>query len=106
METTSLFPSLSSSGKTSGAATIPTPRIPFDQVNIRTYVIDPVTKKPAVYFVQCGISGALITFLYRVLSGMPVEHTPLSIEPEKDNDGMLFPVQSLRHVEWRIHNRG
>jgi hypothetical protein len=74
-------------GKTSGAAKIPTPRIPFDQVNIRTYVIDPVTGKPSVYFVHCGISGGLITFLYRALSGMPVEHTPFSIELEKTRDG-------------------
>jgi hypothetical protein len=74
-------------GKTSGAATIPTPRIPFDQVNIRTYVIDPVTGKPSVYFVHCGISGALITFLYGVLSGMPVEHTPFSIEAAINEDG-------------------
>ncbi len=74
-------------GKTSGAATIPTPRIPFDQVNIRTYVIDPVSGKPSVYFVHCGISGGLITFLYRVLSGMPVQHTPFVIEPKKTQDG-------------------
>ena len=74
-------------GKTSGAATIPTPRIPFDQVNIRTYVIDPVTGKPSVYFVHCGISGGLITFLYRALSGMPVQHTPFLIEPKKTQDG-------------------
>lgn len=75
-------------GITSGAATIPTPRIPFDQVNIRTYVIDPITGKPSVYFVKCGISGVLITFLYRVLSGMPVEHTPFLIKPEKNKGGI------------------
>jgi hypothetical protein len=74
-------------GKTSGAATIPTPRIPFDQINIRTYVIDPVTGRPSVFFVRCVISGALITFLYRVISGMPVEHTPFSIETEQDEKG-------------------
>jgi len=75
-------------GKTSGAATIPTPRIPFDQVNIRTYTIDPVTEKPSVYFIHCGISGGLITYLYRALSGMPVEHTPFSIKSEKAKDGV------------------
>lgn len=74
-------------GKTSGAATIPAPPIPFDQVNIRTYVIDPLSRKPAVYFVHCGISGSLITFLYRILSGMPVVHTPFSIEAIKDKEG-------------------
>jgi hypothetical protein len=74
-------------GKTSGAATVPTPRIPFDQVNIRTYVIDPLTGKPAVHFVHCGISGSLIAFLYRTISGMPVHHTPFSIDSEKSKDG-------------------
>jgi uncharacterized protein YqjF (DUF2071 family) len=74
-------------GKTSSAATVPTPRIPFDRGNIRTYVIDPVAEKPSVYFVHCGISGGLITFLYRTLFGMPVEHTPFSIKPEKTRDG-------------------
>ncbi|OPY70219.1 MAG: hypothetical protein A4E62_01622 [Syntrophorhabdus sp. PtaU1.Bin002] len=72
-------------GKTSGAATIPTPRIPFDQVNVRTYVIDPVSGKPSVYFVHCGISGGLITFFYRLLSGMPVQHTPFRIGVAKDS---------------------
>jgi len=81
-------------GKTSGAATIPTPRIPFDQVNIRTYVIDPVTGKPSVYFVHCGISGGLITFLYRALSGMPVEHTPFSIKTEKARVGTYFHYEA------------
>jgi uncharacterized protein YqjF (DUF2071 family) len=91
-------------GKTSRAATIPTPRIPFDQVNIRTYVVDPVTEKPAVYFVKCGISGALITFLYRVLSGMPVEHAPFSIMPEKDSDGMYsrYKVSGTWHGAFTI----
>jgi hypothetical protein len=74
-------------GKTSGAAGMPTPRIPFDQVNIRAYVLDPVSGKPSVYFVRCGISGGLITFLYRILSGMPVEHTPFSIESEQTKGG-------------------
>ncbi len=74
-------------GVTSGAARVPMPRIPFDQVNIRTYVIDPVTGAPSVVFVRCGISGALITFLYKILSGMPVEHTPFSITPAVDTKG-------------------
>jgi hypothetical protein len=77
-------------GKTSAAATIPTPRFPFDQVNIRTYVVDPLTGKPAVHFVHCGISGSLITFLYRTLSGMPVQHTPFSIDPKKGSEGNYF----------------
>lgn len=91
-------------GRTSGAATIPTPRIPFDQVNIRTYVIDPATGKPAVYFVHCGISGSLITFLYRVLSGMPVEHTPFVIHSRKDTDGGYgaYEASGIWHGQFSI----
>jgi len=91
-------------GKTSGAATIPTPHIPFDQVNIRTYVIDPVTEKPSVYFIHCGISGSLITYLYRTLSGMPVEHAPFSIKPEKAKDGVYthYDVSGRWHGEFTI----
>jgi uncharacterized protein YqjF (DUF2071 family) len=74
-------------GVTTRGFLIPCPRIPFDQVNIRTYVRDPRTSAPAVYFIHCGISGGLITFLYKTLSGMPVEHTPFSIDPGRSVDG-------------------
>jgi hypothetical protein len=74
-------------GTTTRGFLVPSPRIPFDQVNIRTYVTDPRTGRPAVYFVHCGISGGLITFLYKTLSGMPVVHTPFSINPGRGADG-------------------
>lgn len=86
-------------GKTSGAFRIPSPPIPFDQVNIRTYVTDPITGKPAVYFVHCGISGALITSLYRILSGMPVEHTPFRIHPGRGTQGNY--EQYTAKGQWR-----
>ena len=79
-------------GKTTALSLLPSPRFPFDQVNVRTYVIDPVTNKPAVYFVNCGISDGLITFLYRLFSGMPVEHIPYTITPKQDRD--------MRYVEY------
>ncbi|MDD5245601.1 MAG: DUF2071 domain-containing protein [Syntrophorhabdaceae bacterium] len=91
-------------GKTSGAATVPTPPIPFDQVNIRTYVVDPLTGQPAVYFIHCGISGSLITFLYRILSGMPVEHTPFAIHTCKDMEGRYdaYEVSGIWHGQFSI----
>ncbi len=66
------------------------PGILFDQVNIRTYTIDPVTEKPFLYtfFIHCGISGGLITYLYRALSGMLAEHTPVFYQIEKAKDGV------------------
>ncbi len=74
-------------GKTTALSLIPSPRFPFDQVNVRTYVTDPVTDKPAVYFVNCGISNGLITVLYKLFSGMPVEHITYSIAPKQDVSG-------------------
>jgi len=74
-------------GKTSALARVPSPRFPFDQVNVRTYVLDPVTGGPSVYFVNCGISSGLITFLYRLLSGMPVEQIDYRIAVQQDKEG-------------------
>jgi hypothetical protein len=74
-------------GKTSALARVPSPRFPFDQVNVRTYVLDPVTGGPSVYFVRCGISSGLITFLYRLLSGMPVEQIDYRITVQQDQEG-------------------
>lgn len=75
-------------GKTTALAKVPSPRFPFDQVNVRTYVLDPVTGGPSVYFVKCGISSGLITFLYRLFSGMPVEHIDYRIEVQQDKEGV------------------
>jgi hypothetical protein len=75
-------------GKTTALTGVPSPRFPFDQVNVRTYVLDPVTGGPSVYFVKCGISSGLITFLYKLFSGMPVEHIGYRIEVQQDNEGV------------------
>lgn len=74
-------------GNTKKAFHIPAPPIPFDQINIRTYVVDPQTGAPAVYFIKCGIRGRLITFLYRILSGMPVESCTFDIFSGTGPDG-------------------
>ena len=74
-------------GNTKEAFRIPAPPIPFDQVNIRTYVVDPRTGGTAVYFIRCGISGRFITFMYRMLSGMPVEHCTFEITSHTGDTG-------------------
>lgn len=74
-------------GNTEKAFRIPAPPIPFDQVNIRTYVIDPHNGEVAVYFIRCGINGRFITFMYKTLSGMPVEHCPFEITAETGEEG-------------------
>jgi hypothetical protein len=74
-------------GNTKEAFHIPAPALPFDQVNIRTYVVDPRTKETAVYFIRCGISGRFITFMYRMLSGMPVEPCAFEITADTGDAG-------------------
>ncbi len=74
-------------GTTKAVSILPSPPFPFAQLNIRTYVIDPITNKPAVYFINCGISSPFITFLYRIISGMPVEATPFTINTIVDHAG-------------------
>ncbi len=74
-------------GNTKKAFHIPAPPIPYDQVNIRTYVVDPRTGGTAVYFIRCGINGGFITFMYRKLSGMPVEHCAFTITADTGDAG-------------------
>lgn len=86
-------------GNTRKAFRIPAPPVPFDQVNIRTYVVDPRSGKTAVYFIKCGIRGRFITFMYKALSGMPVEHCPFRITAEacKGRDYGSYRVEGRWH---------
>ena len=82
-------------GTTTALSVLPSPRFHFDQVNIRTYVWDPISGGPAVYFIHCGIGGAMITSLYRFLSGMPVEHALFGIDAGIDRDGHYAAYQCV-----------
>lgn len=53
-------------------AALPWPRFDYDQLNLRTYVIDPNTGEPAVYFFRSGVSLGVIPLLTRIL-GIPWE---------------------------------
>lgn len=88
-------------GNTAKAFGIPAPPIPFDQVNIRTYVVDPYSGKTAVYFIKCGIRGRFVTFMYKTLSGMPVEHCLFRITAGTDGDGN----EGSYRVEGNWHGR-
>lgn len=51
---------------------IPWPRFNYDQLNLRTYVTDPKTGNPAVYFFQSGVSLGVVPMLTRIM-GIPWE---------------------------------
>ncbi len=78
-------------------------RIPFDQVNIRTYTIDPVTEKPSVYFIHCGISGGLITYLYCALSRCRLNIRRFQLNLKKPKTAftlvMMFPAGGMAYSQ-------
>ena len=65
------------------------PSFSYDQLNLRTYVIDPKTGNPAVYFFRSGVSSNLIPVATRVL-GIPWEHISFSLAVEQDGSGADF----------------
>ena len=55
------------------------PRFNYNQLNIRTYVIDPVSGRHAVYFIRSGVTSAFVSLVTR-LSGIPWQFIDLGIE--------------------------
>ena len=65
------------------------PSVSYDQLNLRTYVIDPKTGDPAVYFFRSGVSSNLIPVATRLL-GIPWERISFSLAAEQDGSGADF----------------
>jgi hypothetical protein len=51
----------------------------YNQLNIRTYVIDPISGQQAVYFLRSGVTSSVISFMTR-MSGIPWQLVNLDIE--------------------------
>ncbi len=65
------------------------PSFGYDQLNLRTYVIDPITGNPAVYFFQSGVSSKIIPAATRLL-GIPWAHISFNLLTERSADGTDF----------------
>lgn len=65
------------------------PSFGYDQLNLRTYVIDPKTGNPAVYFFQSGVSSKIIPVATRIL-GIPWAHISFNLLTERSADGTDF----------------
>jgi len=57
---------------------LPWPRFNYDQLNLRTYVSDPQTGTPAVYFLSSGVSIGIVPLITRLL-GIPWEKISLDM---------------------------
>jgi hypothetical protein len=65
------------------ATLLPFPCFNYNQINVRTYVIDPQSGKQAVCFLKSGVTSALVSFLTRTI-GIPWQHIALDMKVETD----------------------
>lgn len=56
------------------------PSFDYDQLNVRTYVIDPQTGNPAVYFFRSGVSSGIIPWLTSIF-GITWEAIDFDLQP-------------------------
>lgn len=66
-------------------SSLPWPSFSYNQLNVRTYVKDPLTGNNAVYFFHSGVTSPLVSLLTG-FSGMPWQHIELSILHSNDNN--------------------
>ncbi|MFC1914526.1 DUF2071 domain-containing protein [Chloroflexota bacterium] len=59
-------------------------RFDYHQLNIRTYVVDPVSGKHAVYFLRSGVTSRFISLVTR-MSGIPWQLVDLETEVNPQN---------------------
>jgi hypothetical protein len=57
----------------------------YNQVNLRTYVIDPLTGKNAVFFLKSGITSRLISVITNLLQ-IPWQSVSLCLDTRYDNE--------------------
>jgi hypothetical protein len=60
-------------------AGLPWPRFNYRQLNLRTYVVDPVSGGNAVYFLKSGVTSAVVSTL-TTLVGLPWQHIEFEFE--------------------------
>jgi hypothetical protein len=69
----------------------PFTRFNYNQLNLRTYVIDPLTGKHGVYFLKSGVTSRFISLTTRMI-GIPWQHIDLEVQftPDGENSGCFY----------------
>jgi uncharacterized protein YqjF (DUF2071 family) len=67
------------------ASFFPFLRFDYDQANIRAYVLDPATGKPAVFFLRSGITSPLVAAITRILR-IPWQSISMRLDVQHDNN--------------------
>ncbi|MFC1893888.1 DUF2071 domain-containing protein [Chloroflexota bacterium] len=65
---------------------LPFPKFTYNQVNIRTYVVDPHSGQQAVFFLRSGVTSSVISLLTRSI-GIPWQHISVELETSTDKKG-------------------
>jgi hypothetical protein len=58
----------------------------YNQINLRTYVVDPRTRKPGVFFLRSGVTSKPIAIFTNLLK-IPWEDIRLAIQASRDDSG-------------------
>lgn len=66
-------------------ANMPWPRFNYDQLNLRTYVMDPHAGDRAVYFLQSGVTSAMTSYLTGLI-GVPWHRIPFELNVHRENE--------------------
>jgi hypothetical protein len=67
-------------------SSLPFPKFNYNQVNVRTYVLDPHSGQQAVLFLRSGVTSSLISLLTRSI-GIPWQHINTELEISTDRKG-------------------
>jgi hypothetical protein len=67
-------------------SSLPFPKFTYNQVNIRTYVLDPKSRQQAVFFLRSGVTSPVISLLTRSI-GIPWQHISTELEISTDKGG-------------------
>lgn len=88
-------------------SSLPFPKFTYNQVNIRTYVIDPHSGQQAVFFLQSGVTSSAISLLTRSV-GIPWQHISAELEMITDQDGNYrsYKVQGVWDQPFSIMAEG
>ena len=70
---------------------VPLLRFNYNQLNIRTYVVDPVSGDHAVYFIKSGVSSSFISLITRI-SGIPWQLLDLELKKDVHNNQGRYNV--------------
>jgi hypothetical protein len=72
---------------------LPIPRFNYNQLNLRTYVLNPKSGRPAVYFLKSGVTSPVISALTRRI-GIPWQQIKLEIQSSVDERNHLLEYKS------------